>query len=56
MAMRLAAAARHLAILLGSVAVLLLVGVAPAGADIHPVPLEKNTDSAKCLECHAEKA
>ena len=21
----------------------------------HPVPLEKNTDSAKCLECHEEK-
>ena len=25
-------------------------------ADIHPVPLEKNTDSAKCLECHGDKA
>lgn len=25
-------------------------------ADEHPVPLDKNTDSAKCLECHAEKA
>jgi predicted CXXCH cytochrome family protein len=25
-------------------------------ADIHPVPLEKNADSAKCLECHADKA
>ncbi len=22
----------------------------------HPVPLDKNTDAAKCLECHAEKA
>ncbi len=22
----------------------------------HPVPLDKNVDSAKCLECHAEKA
>lgn len=22
----------------------------------HPVPLEKNTDSAKCLECHGDKA
>jgi len=54
--MRLAATAQHLAILLGSALVLLLVGVAPAKADIHPVPLEKNTDSAKCLECHAEKA
>ncbi len=54
--MRVATTARHLAILLGSAVVLLLVGVAPAKADIHPVPLEKNTDSAKCLECHAEKA
>ena len=23
---------------------------------IHPVPLEKNTDSAKCAECHQDKA
>ncbi|MDT8067450.1 MAG: cytochrome c3 family protein [Terriglobia bacterium] len=22
----------------------------------HPVPLDKNTDSAKCIECHADKA
>jgi len=26
--------------------------VAPVFADVHPVPLDKNTDSAKCLECH----
>jgi len=25
-------------------------------ADVHPVPLDKNTHSAKCLECHADKA
>jgi predicted CXXCH cytochrome family protein len=25
-------------------------------ADEHPVPLEKNTDSAKCLECHDDKS
>jgi predicted CXXCH cytochrome family protein len=25
-------------------------------ANVHPVPLDKNTDSAKCLECHADKA
>ncbi len=56
MAMRLATTARRLAIMLGSAVVLLLVGIAPAKADIHPVPLEKNTDSAKCLECHADKA
>lgn len=38
------------------VAVLVLVSAFPAFADIHPVPLEKNTDSSKCLECHADKA
>src|SRR5579875_1963898 len=26
-----------------------------ASADVHPVPLDKNTDAAKCLECHADK-
>jgi len=36
-------------------AALLLLAI-PLKADIHPVPLDKNTDSAKCLECHAEKA
>ena len=35
---------------------LALFFAAPVNADIHPVPLEKNADSAKCLECHAEKA
>lgn len=34
----------------------LFLFVAPIRADIHPVPLEKNADSAKCLECHADKA
>jgi len=24
-------------------------------AAIHPVPLDKNTDAAKCLECHSDK-
>lgn len=24
-------------------------------AGVHPVPLEKNTDAAKCLECHEDK-
>jgi predicted CXXCH cytochrome family protein len=32
------------------------VTAAPVLADIHPVPLDKNTDSAKCLECHGDKA
>jgi predicted CXXCH cytochrome family protein len=30
--------------------------VRPLRADIHPVPLEKNIDAAKCLECHSDKA
>jgi len=34
----------------------LLIVVTSLQADIHPVPLDKNTDSAKCLECHADKA
>jgi len=32
------------------------VSAVPVVADIHPVPLDKNTDAAKCLECHADKA
>jgi predicted CXXCH cytochrome family protein len=27
----------------------------PVLAGVHPVPLEKNVDAAKCLECHADK-
>jgi predicted CXXCH cytochrome family protein len=26
-----------------------------ASADVHPVPLDKNTEPSKCLECHADK-
>src|SRR5690242_21887400 len=26
-----------------------------AVAGVHPVPLEKNVDAAKCLECHEDK-
>lgn len=26
-----------------------------ASADVHPVPLDKNTDAAKCVECHEDK-
>ena len=29
---------------------------ARAFAAVHPVPLDKNTDSAKCLECHEDKS
>ena len=32
------------------------VAAIPALAATHPVPLAKNTDSAKCIECHADKA
>jgi len=39
-----------------SVACLLVFAVAPAMAKTHPVPLEKNVDAAKCLECHEEKS
>ncbi|MGC2322063.1 MAG: cytochrome c3 family protein, partial [Terriglobales bacterium] len=28
----------------------------PAMAKQHPVPLDPKTDSAKCIECHADKA
>jgi hypothetical protein len=34
------------------VTALLFLVVVSVRADIHPVPLEKNADSAKCLECH----
>ena len=46
---------RQIGIGLGLAAAILLV-VVKVHADIHPVPLEQNTDSAKCLECHADKA
>src|SRR6516225_8677942 len=42
---------------LAAAVIFLILGLAiPVVADIHPVPLEKNADSAKCLECHADKA
>src|SRR5208337_2020046 len=37
------------------VAFMMFVLAVPVLADIHPVPLEKNTDTAKCLECHSDK-
>lgn len=43
-----------------SLLISLLIGFALAGklatAATHPVPLDKNTDSAKCIECHGDKA
>lgn len=38
-----------------SVVVLMLIGSSVFAAK-HPVPLEPNTDSAKCLECHEDKS
>lgn len=46
---------KRIGIGLGLLAGTLLV-VVTVHADIHPVPLDKNADSAKCLECHADKA
>lgn len=46
--------ARYLAAALGCLAVLSMIPAA-VWADIHPVPLDKNTDPAKCLECHEDK-
>lgn len=49
----------HLILLLQFVSSVLFLGLVlttPALADIHPVPLEKDADTPKCLECHADKA
>jgi len=35
---------------------ILIVASSPAIAKTHPVPLEKNVDSTKCLECHEDKS
>ena len=37
------------------VLVVLFWAALPAFAATHPVPLDKNTDAAKCLECHSDK-
>ncbi len=34
----------------------LILGAGISSAATHPVPLDKNTDSAKCIECHEDKA
>lgn len=34
----------------------LVLGASMSFAGKHPVPLDKNTDSAKCIECHEDKA
>lgn len=42
--------------LVQTLAVLVLLCSSPSLADVHPVPLEKNTNSAKCIECHEDKS
>jgi predicted CXXCH cytochrome family protein len=37
-------------------AVIVFIAAAPAFAATHPVPLDKNIDTKKCLECHEDKA
>lgn len=34
----------------------LALSVGPAMAKTHPVPLDKNVDAAKCIECHEDKS
>ncbi len=34
---------------------LMAVTATRAGAAVHPVPLDKNVDAKKCLECHDDK-
>src|ERR1700690_4430679 len=42
--------------LLRLLALIFVIAIAPGWAKEHPVPLDKNVDSAKCLECHADKS
>jgi predicted CXXCH cytochrome family protein len=42
----------HLLVVLCYVAT---ISVLPAFAKTHPVPLEKNADASKCIECHGDK-
>ena len=39
-----------------AVAVLMVLCGGRVLADVHPVPLDKNTPSAKCIECHEDKS
>jgi predicted CXXCH cytochrome family protein len=47
---------RKLAVYVGILVALLALLPRHAAAAVHPVPLDKNTDAAKCLECHEDKA
>ena len=46
----------RLGAMLSGLTLIVLFSVAPAFAKTHPVPLDKNTDAAKCLECHEDKS
>ncbi len=48
-------AARHALPSFREIAFFILIAVLPGFAKEHPVPLEKNVDSKKCLECHEDK-
>src|SRR5271167_2793614 len=47
---------RVLSTVLQAFALVIGLAVAPAAAKTHPVPLDKNVDAAKCLECHEDKS
>jgi predicted CXXCH cytochrome family protein len=47
---------RPLAIIVLTLFALVALLLSRATAAVHPVPLDKNVDAAKCLECHEEKA
>jgi predicted CXXCH cytochrome family protein len=47
---------RTISCFLQSAALVLVIAVVPALAKTHPVPLDKNVDAAKCLECHEDKS
>ena len=47
---------RSLAVLVLILFALVALLVSRATAAVHPVPLDKNVDAAKCLECHEDKS
>ncbi len=47
---------RSFAVLVLMLFVLLALLIVRANAAVHPVPLDKNVDAAKCLECHEDKS
>jgi len=47
---------RPLAIIVLTLFALVALLISRATAAVHPVPLDKNVDAAKCLECHEDKS